>query len=61
MTAAERALVVALDFTEAALKHPRSYKARCAWCKDTMIAVSHPLSDGICDACLEREFPEDPQ
>jgi hypothetical protein len=61
MTAAERALVVALDFTEAALKHPRTYKTKCGWCGDTVLELLHPLSTGLCDACLERHFPEDAQ
>jgi hypothetical protein len=59
MSAEERALVVALKFTEAALLRP--YKTRCAWCKATLIEVGHPMSDGICDSCLAANFPEDQQ
>jgi hypothetical protein len=52
-----KAHVAALDATQAALA--RRYKTTCAWCRSTIIEVAHPLSDGLCDACLEREFPED--
>jgi hypothetical protein len=52
-----KAHVAALDATQAALA--RRYKVRCSWCADTYIEVGHPQSSGICDACLEREFPED--
>jgi hypothetical protein len=54
---AERALLLALDATYAALARP--FKTTCCWCKATMISVAHPQSDGICDECLVREFPED--
>jgi hypothetical protein len=59
LSAEERALVVALEFTESALL--RRYKTVCPWCSSTLVEVAHPNSHGICDDCLERTFPEDAQ
>jgi hypothetical protein len=56
---AERALLLALDRTYAALAKP--YATACSWCGEVSIRVAHPQSSGICAACLEREFPEDAQ
>jgi hypothetical protein len=53
-----KAHVAALDATYEALAR-KPFKTLCAWCRATTIAIGHPNSSGICDACLEREYPED--
>ena len=37
---------------------PGPWVTVCPWCQVMQIAVAAPESHGICETCLDREYPE---
>ena len=49
--------MTALAATAEALAKP--FATVCVFCRQAVIRVAHPESSGMCEACLDRLYPDD--